>query len=131
MADFLCTSCGKCFSRKAAFQNHLSVHKEEPCECRDCGKVLKNKKQLSNHLDSHKKITCVGCNIVIPLNTKRYHDCAKTSEKETFKCDQCPYETKQKQTLTRHNIVHNKKEKETPLFNCIHCNKTFNRKDTI
>ena len=82
MADFLCTSCGKCFSRKAAFQNHLSVHKEEPCECRDCGKVLKNKKQLSNHLDSHKKITCVGCNIVIPLNTKRYHDCAKTSEKE-------------------------------------------------
>ena len=112
MADFLCTSCGKCFSRKAAFQNHLSVHKEEPCECRDCGKVLKNKKQLSNHLDSHKKITCVGCNIVIPLNTKRYHDCAKTSEKETFKCDQCPYETKQKQTLTRHNNLQPSTAKE-------------------
>ena len=131
MAEFLCTLCGKIFSRKDSFQQHLSIHKQEPCECSDCGKVFKNKIQLSNHIPSHKRITCVGCNISIPLNTKRYHDCAKGTETETFKCDQCPYEAKQKQTLKRHTRVHNKKEKEIPLFNCIHCDKTFNRKDNM
>ena len=75
MAEFLCTLCGKIFSRKDSFQQHLSIHKQEPCECSDCGKVFKNKIQLSNHIPSHKIITCVGCNISIPLNTKRYHDC--------------------------------------------------------
>ena len=80
MAEFLCTLCGKIFSRKDSFQQHLSIHKQEPCECSDCGKLFKNKIQLSNHIPSHKRITCVGCNISIPLNTKRYHDCAKGTE---------------------------------------------------
>ena len=39
MADFLCTSCGKTFSRKAALQKHFSdVHKQENCECKDVEK---------------------------------------------------------------------------------------------
>ena len=75
MADFLCTTCGKTFSRKTSFFNHLSVHKQEPCECKECGKLLKNKKQLANHLDSHRTITCIGCEKVIPLNSRGHHDC--------------------------------------------------------
>ena len=92
MADFLCTTCGKTFSRKTSFFNHLSVHKQEPCECKECGKLLKNKKQLANHLDSHRTKTCIGCEKVIPLNSRTHHDCGEPSEK--FKCDQCPYEAK-------------------------------------
>ena len=110
MADFLCTTCGKTFSRKTSFFNHLSVHKQEPCECKECGKLLKNKKQLANHLDSHRTITCIGCEKFIPLNSKGHHDCGEPSEK--FKCDQCPYEAKQKPKLLRHTKVYNKKQRK-------------------
>ena len=33
--------------------------------------------------------------------------------------------------MIRHTKVHNKKAKETPLFNCPHCPKTFKRKDNM
>ena len=58
MAEFLCTSCGKTFSRKVALQKHVyAIHKQENCICKECGKLLKSKKQLLNHLDSHEKLT--------------------------------------------------------------------------
>ena len=70
MADFLCTSCGKTFSQKAALQKHFSdVHKQENCECKECGKILRSKKQLANHMVSHQKVTCIGCEKSIPLNS--------------------------------------------------------------
>ena len=45
-------------------KNLVSVRKE----------LLKNKKQLANHLASHKTITCIGCEKVIPLNSRGHHD---------------------------------------------------------
>ena len=130
MAEFLCASCGKTFFRKAALQQHnYQVHKHETCACNECGKILTSKKKLANHLSSHEKIKCIGCDKTIPKNSKSSHDCGE--QNETFKCDQCPYETKQKGHLLRHMKVHNKKEKEKTFFDCNHFGKTFNPKDNM
>ena len=81
MADFLCTSCGKTFSRKAALQKHFSdVHKQENCECKECGKILRSKKQLANHLFSHEKITCGVCEKILNKHSKSTYDCGEISE---------------------------------------------------
>ena len=95
MGEFLCTSCGKTFSRKASLHKHFSaIHKQETCTCKECGKVLRSKKQLVNHPDSHIKISCIGCNKLIAKNSRASHDCGETVE--TFTCDQCLYETKKR-----------------------------------
>jgi DNA-directed RNA polymerase subunit RPC12/RpoP len=109
MADFLCTTCGKLFSRKTSFFNHLSAQKQEPCECKECGKLLKNKKQLANHLDSHKTITCIGSEKVIPLNSRGHHDGG-----ESLSVINVPMKLNKTQLdkLIRHTKVHNKKAKE-------------------
>ena len=104
MAEFLCASCGKNYFQKAALQkHHYQVHKQETCACNECGKILTSKKQLANHVSSHNKIKCRGCEKTIPKNSKSCHDCGET---ETLKCDQCPYEAKQKGNLMRHMDFH-------------------------
>ena len=129
MVGFLCTACGKSFTQKVALRKHFyAIHKEDTCVCKECGKVLKSKSKLTNHLHSHEKITCSVCNKLIPKNSRASHDCGNF---ETFKCDQCPYGTKQKAHLMRHIKVHDKAPKEKELFTCYHCVKTFNRKDNM
>ena len=83
MGTFLCPECGKNFSVDADLYLHqVRAHDTNSYTCENCGETVIGKKTLDNHM--------------------RKHNTAVTRLKRTHKCEECPYETKDKANLSKH-----------------------------
>ena len=111
MGTFLCPECGKNFSVDADLYLHqVRAHDTNSYTCENCGETVIGKKNLDNHM--------------------RKHNTAVMRLKSTHKCEECPYETKDKANLSKHTKrVHSEKPKKIKKSReCGECGKTFQHK---
>ena len=116
MGTFLCPECGKNFSVDADLYLHqVRAHDTDSYTytCENCGETVIGKKTLDNHM--------------------RKHNTAVTRLKRTHKCEECPYETKDKANPSKHtkrvHSVHSEKPKKIKKSReCGECGKTFQHK---
>lgn len=94
---FLCTFCGKGFTKKANLDSHITLHTgEKRYSCPHCEKKFRSHSVFQNHL--------------------RYH-----KGKKEFVCQYCGKAFMQKSHLQRHTATHTGERKHI----CPVCNKTF------
>jgi len=94
---FLCTFCGKGFTKKANLDSHITLHTgEKRYSCPHCEKKFRSHSVFQNHL--------------------RYH-----KGKKEFVCQYCGKAFMQKSHLQRHTATHTGERKHV----CPVCNKTF------
>ncbi|XP_073824109.1 transcription factor grauzone-like [Musca autumnalis] len=93
--------CGKKFSRRPQFVDHLHLHKDTNYfKCEHCGKVFPNRRCLTTHI--------------------LFHD---EDRKPAFKCDECGKVFLRKGTLQKHQLIHVPEEQRH--FQCTKCQKKF------
>ncbi|XP_048485742.1 zinc finger protein 652-A isoform X21 [Plutella xylostella] len=81
----VCQHCGKRYSMKAKFEEHLLTHSgEKPHKCALCEKTFHTKKHLSGHIQTHCDTkSCPICNKVLSFRYLRDH--AKQFHPESYK----------------------------------------------
>ncbi|KAM4794618.1 uncharacterized protein WCC33_019343 [Rhinophrynus dorsalis] len=128
---FLCSDCGKCFTRKAHLVRHLMIHTGvKQFRCSECGKLFMRKTDLDIHQRIHtgeKPYVCSNCGkcftqLAHLLRHQRIH----TGEKP-FVCSECGKGFTFKADLVKHQRIHTG---ERP-YSCSECGKCFVRNSSL
>ncbi|CAH1775452.1 unnamed protein product [Owenia fusiformis] len=107
---FKCTYCGKRFTNRANFTNHIRVHSgERPYSCNICQKTFAQSATLKTHARTHtgeKPFSCEFCRRGFSdYSTYSKHVRTHTGDKP-YKCDTCPAAFAQSGNLNRHQKIH-------------------------
>ncbi|XP_073450361.1 uncharacterized protein [Aquarana catesbeiana] len=125
---FLCTMCGKSFTRRASVIQHQKKHTgEKPYSCSECGKCFDRKRNLMTHHRIHsgeKPFSCSECGRLFAWRASLVeHQRTHTGEKP-YPCLECGKCFTQKTHLTKHQRTHTG---EKP-YSCSECGKRFTEK---
>ena len=119
VAMFLCSECGKGFSKKWILKRHTEEnHSVTTVECDICSKRFKSKKSLQDHKRSHRNRLCENCNTEVKAASFHKHVKKCHNNAPTYNCEHCEYSTNRRDGLTRHMKVHWGKEKK---YECDQC----------
>ncbi|XP_069464083.1 zinc finger protein 544-like isoform X2 [Ambystoma mexicanum] len=115
---YICTECGKSFTRKENLilhhKMHMGVVKERRYKCTECDKSFSHKGNLMMHQRTHageKPYQCTQCEKSFNRkgNLLRHHG-THTGEKQ-YKCTICEKSYSQKRNLIAHQITHTSHER--------------------
>jgi DNA-directed RNA polymerase subunit RPC12/RpoP len=129
-----CDDCGKEYNNIKTLQKHKNEnHLVREIKCPDCGEIFFIKKKMYNHRATHKsnEVTCNDCGETVKKGSLSKHKKKKHVEggidDPDFKCNQCPYMSKNKFHLKRHEDYYCGKTLNKNKVNhmCNVCNKTF------
>ncbi|KAM4652079.1 uncharacterized protein O3C94_014417 [Discoglossus pictus] len=128
---FICSECGKCFTRKANLLCHVKLHTGiKPFACSECGKCFSDKRSLVSHERIHtgeKPFACSECGKCftsrsILVNHEKNHSVVKP-----YVCSICGKGFINRTYLVSHQRSHTG---EKP-FACSECGKSFSKKNTL
>ncbi|XP_055371566.1 zinc finger protein 91-like [Condylostylus longicornis] len=108
--EYLCSECGKSFTKYHCFTIHARMHTgERPYKCRYCGKAFPRSTDQHAHERLHrgeKNYVCTECSKAFATNYKlRIHMRIHTGERP-YKCTYCPRGFAEKSDLTKHLRQH-------------------------
>lgn len=126
LKNFPCSheGCKRSFSSQSRLESHMLVHEERSFMCNVCGKMFTSKSSFLNHMNSHDTERRFGCDVCKKLfktrdvlsKHKRIH-----SETRQFCCEICGRGFNQSGTLKKHMDSHNNVKR----FECDVCKKKF------
>ncbi|XP_054832500.1 zinc finger protein ZFP2-like [Eublepharis macularius] len=129
--QFVCSECGRTFSRSSTLANHRTTHTgEKPHQCLVCGKCFGYKALLLRHGKSHSKekpYKRLDCGKTFSYNTVlSIHERNHTGEK-LYTCSECGRSFDQKTRFVKHWRTHNPEK----MFPCLECDKSFASRSTL
>ncbi|XP_068112215.1 zinc finger protein 829-like isoform X2 [Hyperolius riggenbachi] len=123
--QFICSDCGKSFSRPSHFIIHRRIHSgEKPYKCTECSKSFSCNSYLVKHQRSHtgeRPYCCPDCGKQFNQSSNLFKHQKTHTGFKPFVCDLCGKSFTQKSHLVVHQIVHTG-EKSYP---CTECGKCF------
>jgi len=123
--NYVCTHCGKTFSKKHCFESHIVVHSDErPFRCETCGKTFKKKLGLNIHQTTHSSVrgfTCDTCGKRFRLRGHLQRHELIHSGVQPYECSVCGMKFNQSCSVTRHMLTHTG---EKP-YSCDICGERF------
>ncbi|XP_062592918.1 zinc finger protein 354C-like [Saccostrea cucullata] len=123
-SSFLCSTCGKVFTRKYSLQQHQIVHSGSRLYCDVCQKSFSSESSLRDHRNIHtdlKSYKCQICSKTFNQRTTLQKHSKIHSVDKSFKCVECGRGFTQKQALQRHERFH----KGLKPFTCKICQKSY------
>ncbi|XP_075064738.1 uncharacterized protein LOC142152222 isoform X2 [Mixophyes fleayi] len=128
---YVCTLCGKYFTKKSHLVTHRRVHTgEKPYGCLDCGKRFTSNSTLVDHQRIHrgeKPFVCLDCGKSFTKNSNLIdHQRTHTGEKP-FACTACGKCFARSSNLVEHQKIHTGEKS----FVCSECGKGFSRSSSL
>ncbi|XP_074528551.1 uncharacterized protein LOC141791795 [Halichoeres trimaculatus] len=128
---FICSECGKGFTRRGDVGRHMFVHmKEKPFSCSECGKRFNQKAHLTTHMSVHSKekpFICSECGKRLKYKSSLNTHMSVHSKEKPFSCSKCGKRFSLKGHLEKHLFVHSKEK----LFSCSECETRFKYKSSL
>lgn len=127
----VCDICAKVFKNKAIYEQHYKlIHCENttpPVQCKICGSWMKHEISLRKHMRRHEQeANTYICNICGKESPNRgallSHQKYVHFDERNHKCTVCEKAFKRAISLKEHMTTHT----GDVLYNCSHCDKTFN-----
>ncbi|KAM4652824.1 uncharacterized protein O3C94_015033 isoform 2-T2 [Discoglossus pictus] len=124
---FVCSECGKCFSRASYLEEHMKTHTgEKTFACSECGKCFSPTTCLSRHMRIHtgeKPYVCSECGKCFSRATNLSQHMTIHTGKKPYVCSECGKCFTRASSLNHHMTTHTGEKPHV----CSECGKCFSR----